>query len=226
MAAILSWPQCVNWRGPWNCIHHIHDNGRTLVRLWIHLGYPFPHPTRWAMGSLSWLFCRKLAVWLWRHSVPQNPNTDHYFVTSLQWRHNEHDGVSNHQPNNCLLNRLFRCSSKKTSKLCFTGLFVWNLPMTGEFPAQRASKAEDVSIWWHHHVPPQTAPFSYLPFYNWLSNVARDHFHHIPNSLKYLFCPHPDFVKLWTLWNVVNDMRAMLLWHVQNFVVILCSQME
>ena len=27
---------------------------------------------------------------------------------SLQWRHNEHDGVSNHQPHGCLLNRLFR----------------------------------------------------------------------------------------------------------------------
>ena len=27
---------------------------------------------------------------------------------SLQWRHNDHDGVSNHQPHDCLLNRLFR----------------------------------------------------------------------------------------------------------------------
>ena len=26
-----------------------------------------------------------------------------------------------------------------------------NSPMTGEFPAQRASNAENVSIWWRHH---------------------------------------------------------------------------
>ena len=26
-------------------------------------------------------------------------------------------------------------------------------PVTGEFPAQMASNAEHVSIWWHHHVP-------------------------------------------------------------------------
>ena len=26
----------------------------------------------------------------------------------LQWRHNEHNGVLNHQPHHCLLNRLFR----------------------------------------------------------------------------------------------------------------------
>ena len=36
---------------------------------------------------------------------------------TLQWRHNGRDDVSNHQPHNCLLNRLFRCRSKKTPKL-------------------------------------------------------------------------------------------------------------
>ena len=40
----------------------------------------------------------------------------------LQWRHNERYGVSNHQPHDCLLNRLFRRSSKKTSKFHITGL--------------------------------------------------------------------------------------------------------
>ena len=40
---------------------------------------------------------------------------------SLHWRHNEHDGVSNHQPHQCLL-RLFMRTSKKTSKLRVTGL--------------------------------------------------------------------------------------------------------
>ena len=32
---------------------------------------------------------------------------------SLQWRHNGHNGVLNHQPHDCLLNRLFRRRSKK-----------------------------------------------------------------------------------------------------------------
>ena len=41
---------------------------------------------------------------------------------SLRWRHNDHAGVSNHQPRGCLLNRLFRRRSKKTSKLRVTGL--------------------------------------------------------------------------------------------------------
>ena len=70
---------------------------------------------------------------------------------ALQWRHNGHDSVSNHQHYDCLLNRLFRRRSKKTSKLRVTGLFVGNSPGTGEFPAQMASYAENVSIWWRHH---------------------------------------------------------------------------
>ena len=46
----------------------------------------------------------------------------------LHWRHNDYDGVSNHQPHGCLLNRLFRRRSKKTWKLLVTGLCVWNSP--------------------------------------------------------------------------------------------------
>ena len=47
---------------------------------------------------------------------------------SLQWRHNDQDGVSNHQRHGCLLNRSFRRRSKKTSKLHVTGLCVGNSP--------------------------------------------------------------------------------------------------
>ena len=45
----------------------------------------------------------------------------------LQWRHNELDRVSNYQPHDCLLNRLFR-RNQKTSKLRVTGLCVGNSP--------------------------------------------------------------------------------------------------
>ena len=70
---------------------------------------------------------------------------------SLQWRHNERDGVSNHQPRD-YYQRLFRRRPKKTSKLLVTGHFEGNSLVTGEFPAQRSSNAEIVSIWWRHQV--------------------------------------------------------------------------
>ena len=70
---------------------------------------------------------------------------------TLHWRHNGRECVSNHQPYDCLFNRLFRRRSKKTSKLGVTGLCEGNSPGTGEFPTQMASNAQNVSIWWRHH---------------------------------------------------------------------------
>ena len=40
---------------------------------------------------------------------------------------------------------------KGTSKLRVTGLYVGNSPLTGEFPTQKTSNAENASIWWRHH---------------------------------------------------------------------------
>ena len=91
----------------------------------------------------SWKLCINVPLWgvhLWP-----------VFPLPLRWRHNGLDSVSNNQPHDCLLNRLFRRRSKKTSKLRVTGLCVGNSPGTGEFPAQMASYAENVSIWWRHH---------------------------------------------------------------------------
>ena len=91
---------------------------------------------------MKW-FCRDLYILVWLIQ---------YQERSLQWRHNEHNGVSNHQPHDCLLDCLFRHRSKQTSKLHITGLCAGNSPVTGEFLAQRANNVENVSIWWHHHV--------------------------------------------------------------------------
>ena len=55
-----------------------------------------------------------------------------------------------HQPHDCLT-VYWKRKSKKTSKLRVTGLCEGNSPVTGDFPAHRASNAEKVSIWWRHH---------------------------------------------------------------------------
>ena len=86
------------------------------------------------------------------HSINSLSRSEDAKLCPLLWRHNGLDGVSNHQPCHCLLSRLFGCRSKKTSKLRVTGLCAGNSPGTGEFPAQMASNAENVSISWCHHV--------------------------------------------------------------------------
>ena len=86
--------------------------------------------------------CHDVVTWrTWRRNI-----------MPLQWRHNGRDGVSNRKPHDCLLNRLFRRRSKKTPKLHVTGLCAGNSPVTGKFPAQRASDAENISIWWRLRV--------------------------------------------------------------------------
>ena len=86
------------------------------------------------------------------------------FSTEIQskssgWCHNERDGISNHQPHDCLLKRLCRRKWKKTLKLRITGLCVGNSPVSGEFPTQRVSNAEYVSnCWCHHGFHTMTAP--------------------------------------------------------------------
>ena len=101
-----------------------------------------------------------------------------YCGSSLQWRHNERDGVSNHRRLDCLLNRLFRHRTKKTSKFHVTGLCEGNLPVTSGFPSQMASNTENVSIRWRHHVLEYHQPQGQGLFYKheltfipvWLSN--------------------------------------------------------
>ena len=78
-------------------------------------------------------------------------HVDNHVLNPLQWRYNDHDAVSNHQPGDCLLNRLSRRKSKKTSKLRVTGLCEGNSPVTSEFPTQMANNTESVSIWVRHH---------------------------------------------------------------------------
>ena len=61
------------------------------------------------------------------------------------------------------------CSgAEKTSKLRVTGLCERNSPVTSEFPAQRISSGENVTIWWYHHA---TIDSSYDVTYSLLRNI-------------------------------------------------------
>ena len=73
-------------------------------------------------------------------------------IYPLQWLHIERDVVSNHRCLDCLLKHLSWRRSNKTSKLRISGLCEGNSPVTSEFPSQRASNAENVSIWWFDDV--------------------------------------------------------------------------
>ena len=114
----------------------IYCNSYVFAWLFLAWWHQFPLLFRLLICAFPRLYYRRLHTW---------------FSLALQWRHNERDGVSNHQPHDCLLKCLFRHRSKKKSKPRVTGLCEMNSPATGEFPTQRASNPENVSIWWRHH---------------------------------------------------------------------------
>ena len=62
-------------------------------------------------------------------------------LNSLHWRHNGRDGVSNHQPDDCLLNRLFMRRSKKhqssASPAFVRGIHRWSVNSPHKFPVTR-----------------------------------------------------------------------------------------
>ena len=72
--------------------------------------------------------------------------------STLQWRHNEREGV----PNHCVW---IVCSTvcsgayqRKYQSSASLSLCEWNPAVTGGFPTQRASNAENVFIRWRRHV--------------------------------------------------------------------------
>ena len=78
--------------------------------------------------------------WGWWFETPSRPLWRHRHVIGTHWTH---------QPRDCLLNRyLFRCRSRKYQSSASLA-FLWGIH---RWHAQRASDAENVSIWWRHHV--------------------------------------------------------------------------
>ena len=67
----------------------------------------------------------------------------------------------------------------KISKLRATGLCEGNSSVTGEFPAQRASNAENVSILWRHH----DITSSDVPYFDFIdAKYLHDIFHKAKQS--------------------------------------------
>ena len=155
----LQFSQTNAWDNVLVCLHEKINNDCVLhIMKWQRIYYPYEEKV------YDYIYLQSNMIHVVRYELTRNmyrmntfivtvSATLHHYLTpwSLQWRHNGRDSVPNHQPHDCLLNRLFRRRSKKTSKLRVTGLCAGKSPRTGEFPAQVASYAENVSIWWRHH---------------------------------------------------------------------------
>ena len=100
----------------------------------------------------SFFFLKNIYILRYEFNNTSNSGGGANACLTTRLKHKVRPEISNHQPHDCLLNCLFRRRWKKTSKLRVTGLCAGDSPVTGEFPAQIDSNAENVSIWWRHHI--------------------------------------------------------------------------
>ena len=87
-----------------------------------------------------------LLTWWYEEAKLSSYKTVIRCPNTLEWRHNGRYSVSNHQPHDCLLNRLSRRRSKKRIKAPRHWHLCGNSPGTSEFSTQRASNTEMFSF--------------------------------------------------------------------------------
>ena len=123
------WEKLCQWKRTWGPFY---NHGLTLIPAWIS-----NHMSRKVWDEITYPF-PNLKYHCWREEMDRKFHPKLYNVCNylsmlisklmhvskkaLWWRHNGHNSISNHQPHDCLLYRLFRHRSKKTSKLHVTGL--------------------------------------------------------------------------------------------------------
>ena len=105
-----------------------------------------PASTLASSSSLSWGLWPHRRGLVWRRSLQAVSWLNHYNDVIISAMASQITSVS------IVCSTVGSGRSKKTSKLRVTGLYAGNSPVTGEFPAQRASNATIFSIWWRHHV--------------------------------------------------------------------------
>ena len=81
---------------------------------------------------------------------------------------------------------IYSGADKKKHQSSASLAFAGNSPFSGEFPVQMASNAENVSIWWRHHVAdPLVSGDAYKPL-NW-TNACQLKRNSVPLKWKYIF---------------------------------------
>ena len=111
-------------------------------------------------------------------------------LKSLRCCHNGHDCISNHQPHDCLLNRLFRRRSKKTSKLRVTGLCEGNPPKIVNSPlkwpvTRKMFPFDDVIMSWHLSTQHDLSLSMFLRWNTYI--VSGENFQRRCSSALYIF---------------------------------------
>ena len=130
------------------CVKNIRHYDHTLCSR-IRSTFPLAEPVRCRKFLIKLIRLPMWNIFYFIGFVPEVHVKNNF--RTLRWRHNELNGVSDHQPHDCLLNQFGRWS-KKTSKLCVTGLCAGNSsgPVNSphKWPVTRKSFHMMMSSWY------------------------------------------------------------------------------
>ena len=170
MTGVIKMP--IAAKGSINDFRQLRDNLCPMPRqLRIYLGQVGRYQAFSVMTMMKWWSGKNFRITehLWWKSG------DRWFSS----QHNDHDGVSNHQPRGCLLNRLFRRRSKKTSKLRVTGLCAGNSPGPVNSPhkgsvTRKMFPFDDVIMQCSHRTFKESVVryYTQVPIYNMIFHTA------------------------------------------------------
>ena len=141
------------------CVNKTYFLGRlTIYWLWIFIGVSAKSNIEGMVNQTSFNKVNAIASYI----PPRNPRHRCHVITLLtsQWRHNERDGVSNHRPRDCLLNRLFKAqiigNIKAPRHWLLCGGFPGYFPHSGSVTRKMFPFDDVIMISWNH-----------TPFWGW-----------------------------------------------------------
>ena len=150
-----------------------------------------------------------------------------HHLRALRWRHNGCDGVSNHQPHDCLLNSLFGCRSEKhqsSASLAFV-LGIHREPVNSlhKWPVTRKKFPFDDVIMGFSSLDAPAA--SHLENFRGLSD---ENFARMTTSASRCVgvCHWPQTVRRFLIWIAINAQFFLFLWFLEVDWTMSCSYMH
>ena len=119
---------------------HFWSSYKYLIRYSLHYCPRWRHMAPWYLANIV---SEKRCV-IWSHLE----NAIRKIYATLRWRHNGRDGVTSLA---IVYSTVYWGADQRKHQSFPSLAFLRGSPVTGEFPAQMASHAENIFIWWRHH---------------------------------------------------------------------------
>ena len=147
-----------------------------------------------------------------------------HFNFTLRWRHSGRDGVSNHQPHDCLLNSLLRKHQSPTSLAYVSGIHRWpvNFPHKGPVTL-KMFPFDDVIMWYildpcrqknvlAHNITPTSTQSSRFIFCVFTMSICISSLYLPQSNICWNMIFSNERHRVYSMWSKAADRQSSQLW--------------